>query len=75
MNNTETVLDVLGMTCPSCVRHVNAALADLEGVLKVDVRLREGKVSVQYDSEVVNPNTLVEALREAGYESMPSAAA
>jgi copper chaperone len=75
MNNKEILLDVLGMTCPSCVRHVNVALAGLEGVAKVDVRLRDGKVLIQYDPDVVNVNTLQEALREAGYESATSAAA
>jgi copper chaperone len=75
MNNKETVLDVMGMTCPSCVRHVNTALADIEGVAKVEVRLRDGKVSIQYDPEVVPLNTLIEALREGGYELAPSVAA
>jgi copper chaperone len=75
MNNKEILLDVLGMTCPSCVRHVNVALAELEGVAKVDVRLRDGKVLIQYDPDVLNVNTLQEALREAGYESATSAAA
>lgn len=75
MNNKEIVLDVMGMTCPSCVRHVNEALADLDGVNKVDVRLRDGKVVVQYDPERVETSALLEALRDAGYESTPSAAA
>ena len=75
MNNQETLLDVAGMSCPSCVRHVNAALAPIEGVVKVEVRLRDGKVSVQYDPQAVTLNTLIEALREAGYESAPSVAA
>jgi copper chaperone len=75
MNNKEVLLDVVGMTCPSCIRHVNAALTDHEGVIKVDVRLREGKVLVQYDADRLELNTLIEALREEGYESAPSAAA
>jgi copper chaperone len=75
MNNKEVLLDVMGMTCPSCIRHVNGALGDLEGVLKVDVRLREGKVLVKYDADHVELNALIAALREQGYESAPSVAA
>jgi copper chaperone len=75
MNNQEIVLDVVGMTCPSCVRHVNAALAEVEGVAKVEVRLRDGKVVIQYVPDVAEVSTLVEALREAGYESAPNRAA
>jgi copper chaperone len=75
MNHKEMLLDVMGMTCPSCIRHVNRALADLDGVLKVDVRLRDGKVLVQYDADRVELSALIDALREEGYESAPSVAA
>lgn len=75
MNNKEVVLDVMGMTCPSCVRHVNSALAELDGVGKVEVRLRDGKVVIQYDPERVQVGALIDALSEAGYDATPSAAA
>jgi copper chaperone len=74
MSYKETPFDVEGMTCPSCVRHVNAALSDLEGVIKVEVRLREGKVFVQYDPESVTVDSMIDALREAGYDSAVNAA-
>jgi copper chaperone len=71
----ETTLDVSGMTCPSCVRHVNAALRELDGVDNVDVRLRDGKVLVRHDQQKATVNHLIAALREAGYESTVSKAA
>lgn len=71
----ETILDVSGMTCPSCVRHVNDALRELDGVDKVDVRLRDGKVLVRHDQQKATANHLIAALREAGYESTVSNAA
>lgn len=75
MKNKETLLDVMGMTCPSCIRHVNAALHDLEGVAKVEVRLRDGRVLVQHDPAVADVGALIEVLNEAGYPSTESAAA
>jgi copper chaperone len=75
MNTKKIELNVANMTCPSCVGHVNRALAEVDGVTKVEMRLREGKVLVQYDPTVADVSTLVEALRDAGYESTPSAAA
>jgi copper chaperone len=75
MNSKDTLLDVQGMSCPSCIRHVNAALADLDGVTKVEVRLRDGKVLIQHDPTAATVQSLIEALAEAGYESKPSAAA
>jgi copper chaperone CopZ len=75
MNSKEISLEVLGMTCRSCVGHVHAALSALDGVSRVEVRFRDGKVVVEYTPELLDENTLLEALREAGYESSVSAAA
>ncbi len=75
MKTEEISLEVMGMSCSSCVGHVNAALSALDGVSKVEVRLREGKVLVEYTPELVDEGAMIEALREAGYESPPDAAA
>jgi copper ion binding protein len=70
MNNghSNIELSVSGMTCASCVRHVDRALRDLAGVSAVTVRLREGKVAVRHDPTEAPVETLIEALREAGYD-------
>lgn len=67
----ETILDVDGMSCPSCIRHVDHALKELEGVEEVEVRLREGKVRVGHDPSAAPVQNLVSALAEAGYEARP----
>ena len=68
MAQRKTVLDVLGMSCGSCVRHVTAALAAVPGVSKVDVQLRSGTAVIEHDAEATTAQ-LIEALREPGYES------
>ena len=75
MNTTETTLDVTGMSCGSCVRHVSTALRSLDGVTEVDVRLKEGKVVVSHDPARTSTDALIAALDKAGYGSQPSAAA
>lgn len=65
----ETILNVQGMSCHSCVRHVNEALGELDGVAKVEVRLRDGKVLVRHDQNKATVDHMIAALREAGYES------
>lgn len=67
-DTTTTTLEVEGMSCASCIRHVTAALTALEGVDTVEVKLREGRVVVLHASKVAN-RQLVEALRGAGYEA------
>ena len=67
----ETILSVKGMTCPTCVRHVDEALREVNGVAEVEVKLREGKVLVRHDP--TSPvSSFVAALKDAGYESAPA---
>jgi copper chaperone len=61
-------LTVNGMTCGSCVAHINRALRDLDGVKKVEVLLREGRVIVEHETTV---DALAETIREAGYDVSP----
>lgn len=70
----ETLLQVDGMSCPSCIRHIDSALCELGGVDKVDVRLREGTVVVQHDPASAPVDALIEAVRRAGYGARPRAA-
>jgi copper chaperone len=73
MTQKETLLKVDGMSCGSCVHHVDVALKDVDGVSKVSVRLRQGEVLVQHAPDTA-VESLVKALSEAGYEAAPSAA-
>jgi copper chaperone len=63
----KTVLSVEGMTCASCIRHIDRALRQLEGVTLVDVDMRGQKVTVRHDEIETPLADVVEALAEAGY--------
>lgn len=65
----ETILDVDGMTCSSCIHRVQVALGDLEGVDEIEVKRKEGKVRIAHDSELATADQLIKALGEAGYAS------
>ena len=64
-----TTFDVTGMSCVSCVRHVESALRDLPGVTEVEVRLAEGSVHVAHDAEEASIARMAEAIEAAGYEA------
>jgi copper chaperone len=64
----ETLLQVEGMTCNNCVRHVSEALRGIDGVTEVDVRLKEGNVLVRHDDVAAVPK-MIEALADAGYDA------
>jgi copper chaperone CopZ len=59
-------INVTGMTCQNCVRHVRTALESLPGVRSVHVDLTSGEADL--DAERVIPRQeLQAALGEAGY--------
>jgi copper chaperone len=59
-----TQLQVQGMTCGACVRHVTQALSTVTGVDAVEVDLQSGRVRVDGEAEQA---ALIAALDEAGY--------
>ena len=67
----DTILEVEGMTCPSCSRHVSSALNELDGVGAVNVKLRDGLVVVKHDASQAPVTHLIEALGNAGYAAKP----
>ena len=73
MSTKETILNVDGMSCQSCVRHVEGALRKLEGVAAVEVKLQDGKVRVEHDPAKVPVERMIEAIDDAGYEARDTA--
>ncbi|WP_373045376.1 heavy-metal-associated domain-containing protein [Vulgatibacter sp.] len=69
---SETILDVMGMSCPSCVRHIDEALRGVDGVETVEVRLADGTVAVRHETGAAPVQTLIAALRDAGYDALPA---
>lgn len=70
MTDTQsTILEVQGMTCGSCARHVRSALIDLDGVGEADVKLRDGVVIVTHDPTQAPVTQLIDVLHQAGYPS------
>ena len=66
---TDVTLDVHGMTCASCVGHVERALTELDGVLGAVVNLGLGTARVTAIAGVVPISAMKQAVREVGYEA------
>ena len=65
----ELTLDVRGMTCASCVAHVEGALKELEGVTAAAVNLGLGTARVTYVPGVATTGAMKRAVHEVGYEA------
>lgn len=60
-----SVLKITGMSCQNCVGHVGEALLNVAGVESVEVELEAGTARV--DGDGLEAETLIEAVRGAGY--------
>ncbi len=64
-------LNVQGMTCGSCVKHVSAALRQLAGVSAVEVDLSAGRVRIEGSASA---EALISALDGEGYPAQLASA-
>src|SRR4051812_36496922 len=67
-HQTVTELNVGGMTCGNCARHVTEALQSVPGVRSANVNLEGKHASVKWAGEQ-NDAALIHAVEEAGYEA------
>jgi Cu+-exporting ATPase len=67
---TETAtIQVGGMTCAACQAHVTRALEQTTGVEKAAVSLMTGEATVVFDPQKVERPSLLEAIRDTGYDA------
>ena len=64
-----TVLRIGGMSCQHCVRHVQEALEEMQGVHRAEVDLAQAVATVEHD-EAVTCALMAAAVEEAGYEML-----
>jgi len=64
---TKVTLKVGGMSCASCVAHIEGALKDLKGVSKARVNLAAQKTYVEYDPAQVDLGSITKAIQDVGY--------
>ena len=62
-------LDVEGMTCASCVRRVETALAKVPGVAQANVNLATRSAHVTLTADGADPHALIAAVQKRGYQA------
>src|SRR3972149_3763469 len=64
-------LTISGMTCASCVAHVEEALKGVPGVEGATVNLATGKAAVEYDPSVTVVKGMKHEVEAIGYDVVP----
>jgi copper chaperone len=64
----KVVLNVGGMSCEHCVKAVKNAVGGLTNAKVVDISLKTGKVTVEYNSSKISLDEIKNAIKEEDYE-------
>lgn len=68
MEIIKEVFYVKGMTCKSCEKTIENQLKNEEGIKRVKAYLRDGKVEVEYDKNLIEIDEIKRKVIEEGYE-------
>ncbi len=71
----ESSFQISGMYCAACSGVIEAALGRVEGVLSAQVSSAGQRARVRWDPARTKASSLVQAVRGAGYDAVPDAAA
>lgn len=67
-SNIETVdVSIEGMTCDACQHHVNSAVNELPGIVRVNTSYADGNAIVEFDRTKTSENEIEEAINGTGY--------
>ncbi len=69
VGSAQVTLNVNGMTCASCVAHVEGALNELDGVTKAVVNLALNTAKVEYVPTLVTVAQMRKAIQDVGYDA------
>jgi copper chaperone len=65
---TARTLSVPEISCGHCKQSIEGAVATLPGVDRVDVRIADKAVDIDYDGTEATFDTIVAAIEDSGYE-------
>jgi Cu2+-exporting ATPase len=71
----DSTLRLSGMYCAACAGTIEQALHSVDGVQQATVSAAGQRAAVRWDPQRTRPSLLVEAIRRAGYDAAPDAAA
>ncbi|WIV12367.1 heavy-metal-associated domain-containing protein [Proteiniborus sp. MB09-C3] len=66
MKNVTLQLEAL--TCPSCVKKIEVALSNQNGVEEVKVLFNSSKVKVSYDENALSADAIVKVVSNLGFD-------
>ncbi|XP_067944060.1 copper-transporting ATPase 1-like isoform X2 [Watersipora subatra] len=73
MDRRTVSIHVYGMTCQSCVQHIESSLADFPGLLSIKVSLEKREAKVEYLASATNAQQIADSINSLGFKATFSA--
>jgi periplasmic mercuric ion binding protein len=64
---------VTGMSCDGCGEKVRTALAQTAGIVKVDVKVADKRITVDYDADKLTADKIAKLISDLGYPASAEA--
>lgn len=61
-------LSVQGMTCQSCVKSINNACSQLNGLNTIYIDLEQSKATIEYQTLLISPKQIIKVIQECGFD-------
>ena len=65
----ETVIDIEGMTCMSCVRTIEGMISKLDGIQQITVSLENKSATVSYDPSKLTADKIANEIDDLGFDA------
>lgn len=62
---------VEGMHCGGCADKIKQGLGSKAGILKVEVKVADQRVVVDYDADQLTPDSIAKMITDVGYKASP----
>ena len=72
LKEKETIIDIEGMVCHSCVNNIETSIKDKPGVIDIKVSLENNNGKVRYDSTVITAEQIAQMIDDMGFDAKVS---
>jgi Cu+-exporting ATPase len=70
MKEREEILQILGMSCPSCSEGIQTGLTRLDGIIDAKVNFASKEAIVKFDEDKISLDKIKAAIKRGGYEAV-----
>ncbi|CAN8195990.1 unnamed protein product [Coccothraustes coccothraustes] len=63
------VVNIVGMTCQSCVQSIEGRISKVKGILRIKVSLEQNNAVIKYQQSEINPEQICQEILDMGFDA------